>query len=295
MIEKLASVTGWLQSLRSTGKQHLEEAAPYVDKAVAWGLEQGSRLGSQIPDADDVEAWLHKNAARFGWSEKPRSDSLEHLEQVLTQTIAAIRQQSERHTRMLVSTVLGKTAGVAAVAGIGGWITAFGAAANGAAIAALHGAAATSAKLYWIGSVVGLGVAAGGVMLAGAGIGIGAAAGIWGRQRMIGKPRIDDSLQDHERAILCASHSLIAAVRAQIAGGGQPAPGDMRLFAEHGLIPLANQINQYWDEPSLRQYGKLECQPFTRTLAFLHRRRLNQCRTELGRIAMNAMAAGHKH
>lgn len=285
----------WLRWFRSKGEQHLEEAAPYVDKAIAWGQEQRSRLGGQMPDADDVEAWLRKNATRFGWSEKPRSDSLEHLEQVLTQIIAKIRQQSERRTRMLVSTVLGKTATVAAVAGIGGGITAFGVASTGTAIAALSGAAATTAKLYWIGSLVGLGVAAGGVILAGAGIGIGAAAGIWGRGWLIGKPRRDSDLQEHEKAILIASHSLIAAVKDQIKSGEVPAPSDMRLFAEHGLIPLVNQINQHWDETSLRQHGKSECQPFTKTIAFLHRRKLNQCRTELGRIAMAAMMADQKH
>ena len=254
MIEKLAPVTGWLRWFRSKGEQHLREAAPYVDKATAWGLEQYSRLGDQIPDADDVEAWLRRNAERFGWSEKPRSDSLEHLEQVLTRTIAAIRQQSERRTRILVSAVLGKATGAAAVAGISGWILAFGTASTGTLIATLSGAAATTAKLYAIGSLVGLGVAAGGVILAGAGIGIGAAAGIWGRVWLIGKPRSDDTLQDHERAILVAAHSMIAAVKSQIKSGDKPAPGDMRLFAEHGLIPLANQINQHWDETSLRQH-----------------------------------------
>ena len=63
----------------------------------------------------------------------------------------------------------------------------------------------------------------------------------------------------------------------------------MRLVAEQALIPLAQQINQYWDDASLKENGKSECEPFTRTLAYLQRRKLDQCRAELGRIALAAM------
>lgn len=294
MIEKLAPVTGWLRSLRSKGEQHLDAAAPYVDKAVIWGHEQHSRLGNLLPRVDDVEAWIRENATRFGLPKTPQSNSLEHLERTLTRTVAAIRQESERRTRMLLNMALGKTAGATTVAGIGGWIAAFGVASTGTPIAVLSGAAANSATLYWLGSLVGLGVAAGSIILTGTFFVIAFIAGFGGRKWLIGKPRSDDSLQEHERAILVAARSMIAAVKSQIKSGDKPSPADMRLFAEHGLIPLANQINQHWDETSLRQHGKPECQPFTKTLAFLHRRRLNQCRTELGRIAMAAMVAGQK-
>lgn len=294
MSRKQKSITEWLWWFRSKGGQHLDAAVPYVDKAVAWGLEQRTRLSGQMPTAEDIEVWMRENALRFGWSEKPRSDSLEHLEQILIRTIAAIRQESERRTRIMVNVALSKSAGTVAFVSIAAWVAAFGVASTGTPIAALSGAAATTATLYWMGSLVGLGAAAGGVILAGAGIGISVAAGIWGRKRLIGKPRTDDSLQDHERAIVYASHSLIVAVRAQIKSGDKAKPDDMRLFAEHGLIPLANQINQHWDEASLKEYGKTECQPFTKTLAFYHRRKLDQCRTELGRIAMAAVVAGQK-
>lgn len=294
MIEKLAPVTGWLRWFRSKGAQHRDAAAPYVDKAVIWGYEQHSRLSNLLPRVDDVEAWIRENAAHLGPSKKPQPNSLVHIERTLICTVAAIRQESERRTRMLLNMVLGKPAGALAVFIITAWIATFGLASTGTPIAVLSGAAATTATLYWLGSLVGLGVAAGGVILAAKGIVIGIIVGLGGRKWLIGKPRSDDSLQEHERAILLASRSLIDAVKRQIVSGEVPAPGDMRLFAEHGLIPLANQINQHWDETSLRQHGKPECQPFTKTLAFLHRRRLNQCRTELGRIAMAAMVAGQK-
>jgi hypothetical protein len=64
----------------------------------------------------------------------------------------------------------------------------------------------------------------------------------------------------------------------------------MRLIAEQALIPLVNQINQHWDDASLKENGKFECEPFTQKLAYLQRRKLDQCRTELGRIALAAMA-----
>ena len=295
MIAKLAPVTGWLRWFRSKGEQHLREAAPYVDKAVIWGHEQHSRLSNQLPRVDDVEAWIRENAAHLGLLKRARSNSLEHLERTLIRTAAAIRQESERRTRLLLNAAIGKPAGVLATMGIGAFIASCGVASTGTPIATLSGAAATTATLYWLGSLIGLGVAAGSAILGGAFFIIAFLAGTRGRSWLIGKPRSDDSLQDHERAILLASRSLIAAVKARIASGEKPAPSDMRLFAEHGLIPLADQINQHWDDASLKENGKSECQPFTKTLAFLHRRRLNQCRTELGRIAIAAMVAGQKH
>lgn len=52
---------------------------------------------------------------------------------------------------------------------------------------------------------------------------------------------------------------------------------------------VANQINQYWDDASLKENGKSECEPFTKTLGYLQQRKLDQCRTELGRFALAAM------
>jgi len=127
-------------------------------------------------------------------------------------------------------------------------------------------------------------------MLAAGGVGVGIAAGVWGRQKLFGKARPEDALQEHEKAILVACITLINATKQQRELAQKPSQSEMRLIAEQALIPLANQINQHWDDASLKENGKSECEPFTRTLAYLQRRKLDQCRTELGRIALAAMA-----
>lgn len=293
MKENLANAYGYAQRVWKRGAAEVEAAAPHVEKAVAWSKRQQARLSPYIPTPSQIETWAKDNATRFGWNQKPKANSLPHLEDTLNAVVAAIRQDSEKRTRIFVNTVISKTTGVAAVTGIATLISAFGAASTGAAIGGLTGAAATTAQLYWVGSLIGLGTAAGGVMLAGTGIGIGVGGGLIAKRWLFGKSRPEDDLQEHEKAILVACITLIRAIRQQIESGVPTSSAEMRLIAEHALIPLANQINQYWSQASLEEEGISGCLPFTKTLAFLHQRKLDQCRTEIGRIAISAVAAPH--
>lgn len=287
-LPKFKSITAKNASERVSAA--LKSAVPHADRALKWGREQQAWASSRLPDADQIQTWARENADRFGWREKPESTSLEHLEDTLTQIISAIRQTSDRRTRIFVNAVIGKLSGAMAVGGISGLVTTFGAASTGAAISGLYGAAATTAQYYWIGSLVGLGVAGGTLMLVTGGVVVGVAAGVLGRRKLFGRAIPEDELQEHEQAILVACITLINATKQQRELDQVPSKSEMRLIAEQALIPLANQINQHWDDASLKENGKSECEPFTRTLAYLQRRKLNQCRTELGRIALAAMA-----
>lgn len=291
MKENLENAYGYAKKVWKRGAAEVEAVTPHFEKAVSWGKQQHERLSPHIPTAFQVETWAKDNAARFGWNEKPQSNSLPYLEETLTGVVAAIRQDSEKRTRIFVNAVISKTTGVVAVTGIAAFISAFGAASTGAAIGSLSGAAATTAQLYWVGSIIGLGTAAGGIMLAGTGIGIGVGGGLIAKRLLFGKSRAEDDLQDHEQAILVASITLIKAIRHQIESGVATTSEEMRLIAEHALIPLANQINQHWSQASLDEEGISGCQPFTKTLASLHRHKLDRCRKELGRIAISALAA----
>ena len=293
MKENLANAYGFAKKALKRGAAEVEAAAPHIEKALAWGKRQHERLAPHIPTPSQIEIWAKDNATRFGWNEKPKANSLQHLEETLNAIVAAIRQDSEKRTRIFVNTVIGKTTGIAAVTGIATLIAAFGTAGTGAAIGSLTGAAATTAQLYWVGSIIGLGTAAGGVILAGTGIGIGVGGGLVAKRWLFGKPRPEDDLQDHEKAILVACITLIKAIRLQVESDVPTKSAEMRLIAEHALIPLANQINQYWSQASLDEEGISGCQPFTKTLAFLHQRKLDHCRTEIGRIAISALAAPH--
>ena len=290
-LSKMAAQFPGPEQFAAAGGELMKAAAIYEQRAIAWVEARQDLMQGQIPTANEVEAWLAKMAAQCSWTEAPHSTALEHLEATLIDTVAAISQQSDRRIRMLMNTVIGKITGSVTVAGIPALIAAFGTASTGTPIVILAGAAQTTAQLYWLGSLVGLGTAAGGIILTSTGLGVAVLAGLAGRRWLLGTPRDESGLHDHERAILMASLSLITALRQQIESGKEVRPEEMRLVAEQALVPLVNQINQHWDRNSLETNGITGCRAFTETLAFIHRRKLDHCRTELGRIAMAAMAA----
>lgn len=269
----------------------IKAAAPHADRAFDWGREQHARIKKHLPETSAFEAWAQTNAEKFRWGKKPESSSLEHLEQVLIDIVSAILQGSDKRARIAVNALAGKLGGVAVVGGISGLVANFGIASTGTAIASLSGAAATTAQLYWIGSLIGLGVTGGGLLLAAGGLGAGVAAGALGKWWVFGKRRSEDDLQDHEQAIVVACVALIKSVEEERESGREPSPADMRLVAKHALFPLVHQINQHWDSDSLQENGISECRPFSKSLAFWQRRKLDRCRTELGRIALSAMMA----
>lgn len=300
-VPKATELDAWLSEMAAqfpgpeqfaaAGDELMKAAAIYEQRAIAWVKARQDLIHGQVPTATEVEAWLAKMAAQCSWTEAPQSKALEHLEATLIDTVAAISQESDRRIRMLMTTVIGKITGGVTVAGIPALIAAFGTASTGTPIVMLAGAAQTTAQLYWLGSLVGLGTAAGGIILTSTGFGVGILAVLAGRHWLLGAPRDESGLQDHERAILMASLSLITALRQQIESGEDVRPEEMRLVAEQALVPLVNQINQHWDPSCLKANGITECRAFTETLAYIHRRKLDRCRIELGRIAMAAMAA----
>lgn len=258
---------------------------PRIGHAADWAERQCATVKHQLPSSDDVEEWTRGNASKLGWGNKPAVASLEHLEELLTDTLSAIQQTSNKRARRIINVAVGKLSGAATIGGIAGLVSSFGAASTGTAIASLSGAAATTAQLYWIGSLAGLGAVAGGFMLAASGVGAGVVAGLWVRTKILGKPRAEKKLQEHEKAILVACITLLNAVKQQIDSGLCVTSSDMRLVARQVLFPLVNQISQHWDSASLKENGIVECQPFDQTLAFLQLRKLNRCRIELDRIA----------
>ncbi len=280
----------WVKHANGKFSATVKAAKPSADHALGWTRKQQLHVSSQVTKARHIQVWAHQNAFRFRWREKPASSSLEHLENTLTQVVSAILQTSDKRARIFINAVVGKFGGFAAISGFSGLITTFGTAGTGTAIATLSGAAANSAQLFWLGSWVGLGVAGGSVMLAAGGVGVGIIAGAWGRRRSLGRSRLEHDLQAHEKTILVACTELITAIQKQSKERTSPTPTEMRQVTEHALIPLAYQIDLHWDDASLKENGNNECRPFTRTLAYLQRRKLDRCRTELGRIALATMA-----
>ncbi len=252
--------------------------------------EQREELGKRVPVRGDVDTWIEeRSGALRSLVERPDPTDLERLEKALTGVVAAIRQISDKRVRRITNLFIAKIGGAAAITGISGLVTAFGSASTGAAIASLSGAAATTAKLYWIGSLVGLGVAGGGVILTGVGVGLGVGAA-WGAKRFLyGSPRTEEELQDFERAILFACTTLIAAIGKQTELDPPASKDEMRIVAKQALIPLVNQIDMHWSESSLKKTDEVECRSFQKTLSVLSQCKLRACKDEVCRIAIGAL------
>ena len=112
---------------------------------------------------------------------------------------------------MIVDVIIAKAGAATSISGITGLIATFGAASTGTAIASLSGAAAASAKLFWIGSIVGSGVVVGGWILTA----LAVIAGIFGYRKWVGKPRTCDTLTEIEKQLLKTIELLAPALRAE--------------------------------------------------------------------------------
>ena len=152
-------------------------------------------------------------------SRMPIGDDLAALDEALTVVVGAILQESNRTAGMIIGVATSKLVAASVMAGAFGGIAAFGAASTGTAIATLSGAAATSATLYWVGSIVGLGAGAGGIMLTGGALAAGIPAALAVRHRVFGRRRLETDLDDREQAALYAALRLAAPVRVARARG----------------------------------------------------------------------------
>ena len=147
----------------------------------------------------------------MGMSELDKSTLIEAVE-ILEDAAAAILQLNGNLKGSIIDAVLAKGVGVAGTSGITGLIGALGSASTGTAIGSLSGAAATTAKLYWIGSLVGGGVATGGFLLGAAAVVGGFAAARYWR----GKKRSERDLDEYEIRILKCIEITVPALRHDI-------------------------------------------------------------------------------
>lgn len=187
------------------------------------------------------------NRAASASSEYP---SLADLEGCLESIIAALTQQSEKglsKSRYVGRFVGGKLAGVTAMSAFYSAVATFGTASTGTAIGSLSGAAATNATLYWIGGLVGGGVAAGAtVMTFGAAV-IGAGA-IWVCSKLFGtKPRKLETLSLTEKRILCSCDILLRSLETPEKQSAShrvriSLPSERHLYSKYAVQPLLSAI-----------------------------------------------------
>jgi len=205
-------------------------------------------------------------------------------ERALMIVVGGILQESNRTAGTIVGVATSKLVAAGVMTGTFGGIGAFGAASTGTAIATLSGAAATTATLYWIGSSIGMGVAAGSLMLTGGAIAAGIPAAILVRRRIFGRRRTEKDLSSREQAALYAALRLAAPVRAMRPKAVPLVPIEMRLFARQGLLPLASTLNELY-ATDIRTDGDDTCVAPSGSLAYWPRRRLRRALRRLESIA----------
>ena len=69
------------------------EAVHHSKSAAKWGRKQYEHAKPHMPSADDIATWAHANVEKYSRDSDIEPDSLEHLESVLTEIVAAIRQE----------------------------------------------------------------------------------------------------------------------------------------------------------------------------------------------------------
>lgn len=230
--------------------------------------------------------------ARFVAHLRPRlraptadADDLRALDEALTAVVGAVLQESNRTAGTIIGVATSKLVAAGVMAGTFGGIAAFGAAGTGTAIATLSGAAATTATLYWVGSTVGLGVAAGSLIVAGGALAAGVPVAILVRRHVFGRQRTEQDLSPQEQAVLYAALRLAAPVRALRAREVQPSEIEMRIVARQGLQPLASKIAEL--DVDAQTTGDRTCAAPFQSLAYWPRRRLRHALRQLRRIAGN--------
>jgi len=180
---------------------------------------------------------------------------------ILRGVCAAVLQTSKGASTRLMNALLAKTAGVASVAGILGLIAAFGTASTGTAIATLSGAAATTAQLFWVGSLIGGGVLAGTVITGGLGVVIG----LVGMKLITGRARKPETLSQEEQALLVLASTLAKALEEQAAMGQPVAAEHLRAVRDQGWVFAQKMTQDFVNSQTMS------------TLKPYHRLRLRRC------------------
>ena len=215
---------------------------------------------------------------------------MQYIERDLNGVIAAITQVSERrtrHARRVAQIATGKITGAATIGGMLMFISAFGSAQTGAAIGALSGAAATSAQMYWIGSMFGMGAVAGAIILPAIGAVLGLLAVFFFTRAIIGRPRKPEKMEEFEVRALFASYRLEAPISSFISENASgPSKDELRVYAHEGLLPLCELIANHLNSENKSNETDKGCHSFEKTLALLPRWKLKRHFRRLQRRAL---------
>lgn len=214
---------------------------------------------------------------------------LRHIERDLNGIIAAITQVSSsraRRARRVAQIATGKITGAATIGGMLMFISAFGSASTGTAIGVLGGAAATSAQMYWIGSIFGMGAVAGAIILPAIGAILGLVAVFFLSRAVFGRHRKPEKMLEFEVRALFASLRLADPIASYVPyEATAPTKDELRIYAHEGLLPLCSLIEDNLRPSKNSTKAEKQCRSFDETLALLPRWKLRRHHRRLLRRA----------
>ena len=174
---------------------------------------------------------------------------LNELLKLLGELQLCILQVPSKKKSIFLKIFSAKGSGVVTMSALSTGVSTFGAASTGTAIATLSGAAKVSATMAAIGSVVGGGMAAGGVVLALTGFGAGIVlrntlGNLWyGKERKA----LDLSADEIRIRELCSSISYVINEYLK-KNNHNTSTKDLETFVKSGLVPLLDLINNAQDD-----------------------------------------------
>ena len=154
---------------------------------------------------------------------------------------ASITQTSPKVQNKLTSLLAGKLGALGTAGGIMGLLS-FGTASTGTAIASLSGAAATTAKLFWVGSIVGGGVATGAAAIGAASLIGGYFAASKGKRLLLGEGREEENLEAEEKYILSTCRKVSIALQVE----SSVSKTDFIQICDVFLKPLLADIDEFF-------------------------------------------------
>ena len=245
--KKYSDESGLTDKVISTGdalkKNIVEPVVEWVDET-GTTKKIGEATKTAIEGYGNTRAWIKPYFAPENLDELLQTTKRE-LIYINACILQVSRDEAEQLANKLGAAIVSKIAGAASVGTLLGMVSTFGTASTGTAIAGLHGAAASSATLAWVGGLLGGGMATG-VVLTG-GVALAVAFGVY---KLIGsEARQYEDLSESEQRIVEATGFLIAAINDVLDDSEKTLSVDEAdMLLQNTLVPLHQSLLDNCDE-----------------------------------------------
>lgn len=165
-------------------------------------------------------------------------DTKSELNYIVSCILQSSHKEASQFSNMVGKAIISKISSAGATTGIMSLVATYGTASTGTAIAGLHGAAAYSATIGWIGGIVGS-ILTGGLALA---VGVGT------YKLLSSQARDYSSINERERYFVDCCIILIRYIDEWLGKDEIIKTEELKRFSQNDLTPLINEINSELDD-----------------------------------------------